>query len=294
MNSHGWVRTLAATGAALTLSASAFAGGSQGNQNGAANGQQRSSNQQERANAPSKPATGQSDAASNSSSATHGQTASAATHSAKVEAAQRKLASRGLYSGQIDGILGEKTRSALKDFQSNQGIPQTGSLDARTSRALGIGSERVPVSGETGSNAQGTNDKPAMEQQIGGRSQRVQLSSLSKEQVRQLQQKLQQYGVFQGNVNGVMGADTKQALSRYFQQQAHLANQGMLTQTSLDALGVPANGGESTNGRENTSGRMEPRGNMKPTHGAKPNGGATTSPHQSTSGIENTGGAGPR
>ena len=56
----------------------------------------------------------------------------------KVKEVQEALDSRGYAVGQIDGFWGHKTSSALKDFQSSQGIEATGRVNTETFNALGI------------------------------------------------------------------------------------------------------------------------------------------------------------
>ena len=51
---------------------------------------------------------------------------------------QAALMRRGYYDGNLDGILGPKTRSAIKKFQESQGISQTGRMDIGTLTRLGI------------------------------------------------------------------------------------------------------------------------------------------------------------
>ena len=50
--------------------------------------------------------------------------------------AQVELRFRGFYTGSLDGVLGLKTRRALEQFQQNNGLSRTASLDARTWDAL--------------------------------------------------------------------------------------------------------------------------------------------------------------
>jgi peptidoglycan hydrolase-like protein with peptidoglycan-binding domain len=45
---------------------------------------------------------------------------------ADVTAAQRLLTALGYYNGPADGQLGAQTRSAVMQFEANQGLPQTG------------------------------------------------------------------------------------------------------------------------------------------------------------------------
>ena len=51
-------------------------------------------------------------------------------------AVQATLAWRGFYSGRIDGVMGPETRSAIRSFQANQGLPVTGQIDDRLINAL--------------------------------------------------------------------------------------------------------------------------------------------------------------
>jgi hypothetical protein len=53
-----------------------------------------------------------------------------------TRAVQAALAWRGYYSGRIDGVMGPETRSAIRAFQKQQGLPVTGEVDSATTRAL--------------------------------------------------------------------------------------------------------------------------------------------------------------
>jgi peptidoglycan hydrolase-like protein with peptidoglycan-binding domain len=52
-----------------------------------------------------------------------------------VQAALRRL---GIYSGQVDGILGPDTQRALEDYQVDNKLPVTGQPDQRLNALLGI------------------------------------------------------------------------------------------------------------------------------------------------------------
>jgi N-acetylmuramoyl-L-alanine amidase len=53
-----------------------------------------------------------------------------------VEGAQERLASLGYWPGDVDGQMGPRTKSAIRDFQDQNRIPITGELDGRTLAAL--------------------------------------------------------------------------------------------------------------------------------------------------------------
>jgi len=59
------------------------------------------------------------------------------TPAAQMKLTQVMLSSMGLYRGPIDGVEGQETNQAIKTFQSQQNLPQTGKLDQATLSAVG-------------------------------------------------------------------------------------------------------------------------------------------------------------
>jgi len=55
-----------------------------------------------------------------------------------IVAVQQRLAREGYYRGQIDGVLGQETRAAIAEYQSNHGLRVTGALTTETLVALGL------------------------------------------------------------------------------------------------------------------------------------------------------------
>jgi carboxyl-terminal processing protease len=70
----------------------------------------------------SKPATGMSDGAG----------------SDQVKAVQKALQDKGMDPGPVDGIMGPKTSAALKAFQKDQKLTESGRLDDQTREKLGV------------------------------------------------------------------------------------------------------------------------------------------------------------
>jgi peptidoglycan hydrolase-like protein with peptidoglycan-binding domain len=56
-----------------------------------------------------------------------------------IKDAQRKLNQAGYNSGPVDGIIGPKTRAALRKFQADQKLAENGHLDEQTMAALKVG-----------------------------------------------------------------------------------------------------------------------------------------------------------
>ena len=74
----------------------------------------------------------------------------------RVAQVQELLKDAGFNPGPIDGILGPRTKGALRRYQASQGLPETGALDEATRQAL-LPSERTPEVGGA---------KPEVTQQI--------------------------------------------------------------------------------------------------------------------------------
>ena len=53
-----------------------------------------------------------------------------------ITAAQQQLKFSGLYSGSVDGKMGSETQRALRQFQQQHGLRQSGTLDEKTYTAL--------------------------------------------------------------------------------------------------------------------------------------------------------------
>jgi hypothetical protein len=49
---------------------------------------------------------------------------------------QSALARRGYYEGQVDGVIGPGTRSAIREFQRDNGLPVTGRIDSQLVQTL--------------------------------------------------------------------------------------------------------------------------------------------------------------
>ena len=63
-------------------------------------------------------------------------TTSAVTPSASVKQLQQELGQLNYYEGPVDGLMGPQTIAAIKDLQRQAGLPQTGTMNAATQKAL--------------------------------------------------------------------------------------------------------------------------------------------------------------
>ena len=80
----------------------------------------------------------------------------------RVKGVQQALKDKGFYQdGEVDGLMGPKTRKALRDFQQKEGLQMTGRLDSGTMDKLGAQAPSAsPATGTTGDTASGPMSTP--------------------------------------------------------------------------------------------------------------------------------------
>ena len=106
---------------------------------------------------------GTSTPAADAGATTPSMSGAATPSSDEVRQVQQHLKDKGVDVGAVDGVMGPKTRSALKSFQQQQGLTASGDIDSSTLTALGVagggstmdssGSSSTPPSGGTGSSS---------------------------------------------------------------------------------------------------------------------------------------------
>jgi peptidoglycan hydrolase-like protein with peptidoglycan-binding domain len=146
---------------------------------------------------------------------------------------QRALAARNLYNGKIDGVWGAKTESALRNFQSQNNLTVTGRLDEPTAEKLGLQTELQPVAG-----TEPPTTAPVARMTPEVASTNVQINTLSQEQIKEMQQRLQLLGYYKGPIDGTAGEGTRSALQQFFQRQAQLAANGQVSNATIGLFGT--------------------------------------------------------
>jgi peptidoglycan hydrolase-like protein with peptidoglycan-binding domain len=148
-----------------------------------------------------------------------------------VAALQSRLQQLGYYSGAIDGIFGDGTEAAVREFQAARGLEVDGIAGAATREALarGSGSAASPVPAESTA----TVDDGLLQQGDEG------------DAVASLQQRLVTLGYYQGSVDGVFGPQTEAALIE-FQRSQGLNADGIAGSQTLAALSNPTRAAGST------------------------------------------------
>ena len=133
-----------------------------------------------------------------------------------IEDAQYQLFNLGLYIGEIDGINNTLTINALKEFQKLSGLVVDGILGPKTKSALEKGDDSYL--------------------NIGGAQVDVINENNYSKDIEIAQEKLTYLDLYNGNIDGINGSQTKNALKE-FQKLAGLVIDGILgpkTQIALD------------------------------------------------------------
>jgi len=60
-----------------------------------------------------------------------------------IERVQQGLTDKGFHPGNVDGVLGPRTRAGIREYQKSESLPVTGRLDAETAGKLGVGPESI-------------------------------------------------------------------------------------------------------------------------------------------------------
>src|SRR5262249_5159116 len=146
----------------------------------------------------------------------------------KIQQAQMSLKNGGFDPGPLDGIMGPLTMTAVRNFQSHNNLQVTGRLNTETKDALLRGSSASNQQQSTSGTSQlGTMSEPA---------------ATSVSDVKQIQQSLADLGYNPGDANGMMTAQTQEAV-RQFQWLNNLPVTGIVDQQTKTALDTQERGG---------------------------------------------------
>lgn len=139
----------------------------------------------------------------------------AATDKETVRQAQKQLIALGLLKGKADGVAGPKTQAAVKAFQAQRGLGETGVLDADTLAAL-----RGATPEAEAEDAPGQTAAPSAK------------ASATPEKV---QQRLIDLGYLTGKADGIWGAKSTAAMKQ-FQRLHGLTATGKADRDSVNQL----------------------------------------------------------
>jgi len=184
-------------------------------------------------------------------------TAKTAASKDEIRKAQQALKDKGLYTGPIDGAMNAQTQKALRDFQQQNNLKVTGTLNHDTMAALGVRSHRSTATTKPGSarttpsKEKGNQGKPTsgISNQSPSTREALRVSPQGTvsnvDDVLQVQMALTGLMYDPGDINGLMTAKTRQAI-REFQYLNNLPVTGNIDDQSKIAIDSQWKGGVET------------------------------------------------
>ena len=170
-----------------------------------------------------------------------------------IRAAQTRLKELGIYAADITGNIGRKTRIAIKEFQSSQGLKETGELDENTVRLL-LYAQEVPAEVQE---TPAPTPVPESVTPTPVRESTAQVLSIDStgDLVYAIQERLMELGYYSGNVTGHYGEKTATAV-KLFQQKNGLSATGNAdaATVSLILYGQTGNSAAPANTSETNAG----------------------------------------
>ena len=139
----------------------------------------------------------------------------------QISDVQQKLGALGIYSGEITGKAGEKTIAAIQSFQKKIGLEPSGNLTPTTLSRLDEAYSQL-----SGAKTATAETKSA--------------NSASSATIMDVQEKLKELGLYQGEITGNAGDKTTAAIKE-FQKENGLAADGIVGSATLSKLNAVYN-----------------------------------------------------
>jgi hypothetical protein len=169
--------------------------------------------------------------------------------------------SQGSQGNTSQGSQGNTSQGSSGSGQGSNGSPsgmqQQGSSSGSMSGQHSMSGQSSSAASSTSGNMQMGNtqagiDRNQIQRVFGTDATVIDLKSLGANEIRNVQQTLKDRGLYQGQVDGVMGPQTRAALSAMLSQQyalnQRLINQGQLTGQLASSIGVDTSGVTPVNG----------------------------------------------
>jgi len=168
----------------------------------------------------------------------------------RVKEIQEILKEAGLEPGSIDGVMGGRTRTAIKEFQKKKSLKPTGKIDSTTRLALDREKEIIKSSSQPDAGIDSSLDREsaltAKDAHLEGvkddltNKAKVQDEVLSfrlksKDRVEQIQSALKKANFYKGKIDGKIGPQTKRAI-KAFQKSKGLNPDGVVGPQTWEEL----------------------------------------------------------
>jgi peptidoglycan hydrolase-like protein with peptidoglycan-binding domain len=168
-------------------------------------------------------------------------------HNPRVEEIQKILKDAGFDPGPVDGVMGGQTRSAIRKFQKEKGLKQTGKIDSVTYLALNRQKEsaKEPSKIELEKDSFASVSEQSQEINVVLEEKKKSRADVqdeimtyrlkSKDRIKQIQAVLKKAGFYKGEIDGKEGPQTKRAI-KAFQKAKGLNPDGVVGPKTWEEL----------------------------------------------------------
>jgi peptidoglycan hydrolase-like protein with peptidoglycan-binding domain len=163
----------------------------------------------------------------------------------QIKQVQAMLKGKTLYTGEATGSYNDETRTAIKTFQKENGLKQTGTLNRATLEKMGIeltdSQKEIPVSE---SSYAASEEPKAAKAEMSGPSAAAEpkpkkpaVFRATADQIKEAQRALKSKSLYVGEETGKLDDATRAGLKKY-QEANSLKPTGTLNQATLESMGI--------------------------------------------------------
>ena len=149
----------------------------------------------------------------------------------QIKEVQSKLKAANLYAGDATGTLDDTTRNAIKQWQGDNGLKKTGTLNRATLEKMGVEltdtQKMIPAS----------ESSFAVEKKDTAEKPKRTIFRATKDQIVEAQKKLKAGNLYSGEETGKLNDATRDGLKKY-QESNGLKVTGTLNQVTLEKMGI--------------------------------------------------------
>lgn len=150
----------------------------------------------------------------------------------QITQAQKMLKEKGKYAGAEDGRYNNDFRSSVKEFQGENGLRKSGSLNRATLEKMGIAltdaQMGIPVNPDDLASADDSKKTPV---------KRGPIFRATKDQVTEVQTKLKTGGMYSGEATGKLDDATREGIKKW-QTENGVKVTGTLNKETLEKMGI--------------------------------------------------------
>jgi len=162
-------------------------------------------------------------------------------YSPRVEEIQKILKDADFDPGPADGVMGSRTRKAIRDFQKQKGLWPNGKVDSKTWLELNREKEALekevtpqPLILPAEKHPRDLRSKEEIAKIMGPQEKAIK-EKLPKDRKKQIQIALQKSGFYKGKIDGKIGPQTRQGI-REFQKSKGLKPDGVVGSNTWEEL----------------------------------------------------------